>query len=72
MIFDSSHMTNRSIHGNPVLPIIMRNVPKRSGRTALWKDIIESGVKVNPRSLNNDAGVKMPLNASQCEAVEAE
>ena len=54
-------MTNLSIHGNPVLPMIMRKLPKSNGKIAYWKEIIESGVRVKPRSLNMEAGVKKPL-----------
>jgi hypothetical protein len=48
-------------HGNPVFldiknrsrylsyPAIIKNEPRISGKTALWKDIIESGVNVYPR-----------------------
>lgn len=32
-------------------------------KMAYWKDSIESGVKVKPRSLNIDAGVKTPLSS---------
>ena len=49
------------MQGNPVFPMIMRKAPNRSGRTAVWNDSMESGVSVKPRSLNMDAGVKMPL-----------
>ena len=52
---------HRSIHGNPVFPMTMRNDPSNKGRTAVWKEIIESGVRVKPRSLNKVAGVKIPL-----------
>lgn len=34
----------------------------KMGTTAFWKEIIESGVSVKPRSLNIDAGVKIPLD----------
>ena len=54
-------MMKRSMHGNPVFPIMMRKVPNSNGKVAVWKDIMESGVKVKPRSLNMDAGVKKPL-----------
>lgn len=49
------------MQGNPVLPIITRKVPSRSGTAASWNEIIESGVIVNPRSLNIEAEVKTPL-----------
>ena len=49
------------MQGNPVFPMIMRKAPSRSGTIAVWKDSMESGVSVKPRSLNMDAGVKMPL-----------
>ena len=55
-------MMKRSIQGNPVFPIMMRNVPMKRGTTAFWKEIIESGVSVKPRSLNKDAGVNIPLD----------
>jgi len=54
----------RRRHGNPVFleislyiegiyPAMMRNDPIRSGKTAVWKDIIESGVNVYP-TINPD------------------
>lgn len=49
------------MQGNPVFPMIMRKAPSRSGTMAVWNDSMESGVNVKPRSLNMDAGVKMPL-----------
>ena len=49
------------MQGNPVFPIIIRKAPSRSGTIAVWNDSMESGVSVKPRSLNMDAGVKMPL-----------
>lgn len=49
------------MQGNPVFPMTMRKAPSRSGTIAVWNDSIESGVSVKPRSLNMDAGVKMPL-----------
>ena len=49
------------MQGNPVLPMIIRKDPNKSGKTACSNDIMESGVSVKPRSLNIDAGVKMPL-----------
>jgi hypothetical protein len=55
-------MTKRSMHGKPVLPMMIRKVPSNSGKTAFWKETIESGVSVKPRSLNNEAGVKKPLD----------
>ena len=54
-------MMNRSMQGNPVLPIIIRTDPKSSGSTAIWNEMKESGVRVKPRSLKSDAGVKIPL-----------
>ena len=54
-------MMNRRVHGNPVFPMTIRTEPSRSGKTANWKEIIESGVSVNPRSLKKVAGVKTPL-----------
>lgn len=60
-IFEANHIVNLSMHGNPVLPMMMRKLPSSKGRTAYWNDNIESGVRVYPRSLNNDAGVKKPL-----------
>lgn len=49
------------MQGNPVFPIIIRKAPSKSGTTAVWNDSMESGVSVKPRSLNIEAGVKMPL-----------
>lgn len=54
-------MTKRSMHGNPVLPMMIRKVPRSNRNTASWKDNMESGVRVNPRSLNKDGAVKIPL-----------
>ena len=51
------------MQGNPVLPIITRKVPSKSGTAASWNEIIESGVIVNPRSLNIEAAVKNPLES---------
>jgi hypothetical protein len=59
---EQSQITKRSMQGKPVFPIIMRKVPNSSGRTAVWKEIIESGVRVKPRSLNIEADVKKPLS----------
>jgi len=56
-----SQITKRSMHGKPVFPITMRKLPSRRGNTAFWKEIIESGVSVKPRSLNREAGVNIPL-----------
>lgn len=56
-------MMNRRKHGKPVFPATIKREPSRRGNTACWKDIIESGVSVNPTSLNKVAGVNMPLNA---------
>ena len=55
------HIMPRSIHGNPVFPMTIRNDPSNKGTIAVWKEIIESGVSVKPRSLNIVAGVKTPL-----------
>lgn len=55
----------RSMQGKPVLPIITRKVPSKSGTAASWNEIIESGVIVNPRSLNIEAAVKTPLSHCQ-------
>jgi len=54
-------MTNRSMQGKPVFPMRMRKLPMSSGKIAVWKEFMESGVRVNPRSLNIDAEVKKPL-----------
>lgn len=58
----STQITKRSMHGKPVFPMMMRKAPRRRGRIASWKDTMESGVRVNPRSLNMDAGVNIPLS----------
>lgn len=47
-----------------MLPITIRKDPISNGTTAVWNDIIESGVRVKPRSLNIEAGVNIPLNIS--------
>lgn len=54
-------MTKRRKQGKPVLPAIIKKVPISKGKLAVWKDIMESGVSVKPKSLNMDAGVKTPL-----------
>ena len=52
-------MIKRRRHGNPVFlnlvflwegeyPAMMRKDPMRSGNTAVWKEIMESGVNVYP------------------------
>ncbi len=51
------------MQGNPVFPITMRKAPSNRGTIAVWNDSMESGVSVKPRSLNKDAGVKMPLRS---------
>ena len=61
--FEQSQITKRSMQGKPVFPMMIRKVPRRSGRTASWKRTMESGLRVNPRSLNSEAGVKNPLVA---------
>jgi len=64
-------MTKRSMQGKPVFPIMIKNVPIINGKTANWNGIIDSGVRVNPRSLNMEAGVKKPLgNVSKVELYE--
>ena len=57
-------MTSRSMHGKPVLPMMMRKLPSSIGRTALWKEIMESAVIAYPRFWNMVAGVKTPLGDS--------
>ena len=59
--FSVIQMMKRSMHGKPVFPMMIRNVPNKSGKVANWKDTIEFGVNVKPKSLNIDAGVKKPL-----------
>ena len=54
-------MTNRSMHGKPVLPMMIRKEPNSKGITVVWNEIMLSGVSVKPRSLNIEADVKMPL-----------
>ena len=61
MTSEATHMTNRSIHGNPVFPMTIRKLPRTRGSIAYWKDCIESGVSVYPRSLSKEAAVKNPL-----------
>ena len=53
-------MTNRSMQGKPVFPMMIKKVPRSRGSTANWNETMESGVSVKPRSLNMDAGVKKP------------
>jgi len=59
--FDRTQMMKRSMIGNPVLPMTMRKLPRRRGKIAYWKDTMESGVSVKPRSLNMDVEVNTPL-----------
>jgi len=59
---DRIQMIKRSMQGNPVLPMIMRKLIRRRGRTAYSKEIILSGVRVKPRSLKAEAEVKIPLD----------
>lgn len=54
-------MTNRSMQGKPVLPMTTRKAPSSMGMMAVWNDSMLSGVRVKPRSLKEEAGVKMPL-----------
>lgn len=61
---ETTQMTNLSMHGKPVLPMMIRKLPTRRIQTAYWKDNIESGVRVKPRSLNIEAAVKTPLMRS--------
>jgi hypothetical protein len=58
---EQSQIVKRSIQGKPVLPMMMRKVPKSRGRTHCLKRTMESGFRVNPKSLNMEAGVKKPL-----------
>ena len=58
-----SQIVNLSKHGKPVFPMTIRKPPRARIQTAPWKDIIESGVSVKPRSLKRVADVKMPLVA---------
>ena len=51
------------MQGNPVFPMTIRKAPSKSGTMAVWNDSMESGVSVKPRSLNMDAGVKIPLES---------
>ena len=71
-IFVIVQIVNRSMHGNPVFPMTIRNDPMNSGRTAVSNDIIESGVSVNPKSLNIDAGVKIPLGQTMSKVGDQE
>jgi hypothetical protein len=48
------------MHGNAVLPMMIKNAKHNKGNTASWKEFIESGVKAKPRSLKADAAVKIP------------
>ena len=61
---------NRSMHGNPVLPMIIRMEPRSSGNIANWNEMKESGVRVKPRSLKSDAGVNIPLGWSDFQKIE--
>ena len=66
---DDIQITKRSMHGNPVFPIMIRKLPNSKGNTASWKEIMESGLSVKPRSLNSDAGVKKPLVQDESVAI---
>jgi hypothetical protein len=50
-------MTIRSIMGKPVLPMMIRNDISRRGHTAVWNEIMLSGVRVYPRSVNPEFAV---------------
>jgi hypothetical protein len=50
----------RSIIGNPVFPIMIRKLISRRGHIAVWKEIILSGVRVKPKSVNAEFAVKTP------------
>jgi len=58
---ETVQITNRSIQGKPVLPMMMRKVMSNIGKIAYWNDNMLSGVRVKPRSLNAEADVKIPL-----------
>ena len=58
---DVAQITNLSMQGKPVFPMTMKKEPMRRGTTAVSKELNESGVSVKPTSLNNEAGVKIPL-----------
>lgn len=58
--FEVAQITNLNIQGNPVLPMMIRKDPSSRGRMAVWKLSILSAVTVKPKSVNIDAGVKMP------------
>ena len=58
-----TQITKRSMQGKPVFPMMIRKDPRRSSNIDSWNEIIESGVRVKPRSLNKEAGVNIPLNA---------
>ena len=62
--FPPIQIMNRSIQGNPVLPMMIKKLPRSRGSTAPWNDIMESGVSVKPRSLKRVAEVNMPLQTS--------
>lgn len=66
-------MTSLSMQGKPVLPMTIRKEPMMRGTTAVSKELNESGVSVKPTSLNNEAGVKIPLSLGQHKVIsEAE
>ena len=59
-------MISLSMHGKPVLPMMMRKVRSNKGKMAAWNEFIESAVMVNPTSLKEDPAVKIPHHGRPC------
>lgn len=56
-----TQIIKRSMQGKPVFPMTIRKAPISRGGTVFWKETIESGVRVKPRSQNREAVVKKVL-----------
>ena len=46
--------------GKPVLPMTIKNAIRSKGKTASLNEFMLSGVKVKPKSMKADWGVKKP------------
>lgn len=62
-ILDETQMMKRSMTGKPVLPMTMRKLMARSGHVAMLNEFMLSGVRVKPRSIKAECGVKIPHQA---------
>ena len=68
-MMDETQMTNLSMTGKPVFPMTMRKLMRSSGKTAVLKEFMLSGVKVKPRSIKADEAVKKPHQVLACPAL---